>query len=55
MAFEFPLPDVGEGLTEADIVSWKVAPGDEVTVLRIDGATLVVRPLPRIDWEADGA
>ena len=32
-----------------------VAPGDEVTVLRIDGATLVVRPLPRIDWEADGA
>ena len=27
----------------------------EVTVLRIDGATLVVRPLPRIDWEADGA
>lgn len=33
----------------------EVAPGDEVTVLRIDGATLVVRPLPRIDWEADGA
>ncbi|MCM1011020.1 dihydrolipoamide acetyltransferase family protein [Brevibacterium sp. XM4083] len=35
MAFEFPLPDVGEGLTEADIVSWKVAPGDEVTVNQI--------------------
>ncbi len=28
----FPLPDVGEGLTEAEIVSWKVAPGDQVTV-----------------------
>ena len=35
MANEFPLPDVGEGLTEADIVSWKVAPGDEVTVNQI--------------------
>jgi pyruvate dehydrogenase E2 component (dihydrolipoamide acetyltransferase) len=27
---EFLLPDVGEGLTEAEIVSWKVAPGDAV-------------------------
>jgi len=26
----FPLPDVGEGLTEAEIVSWRVAPGDRV-------------------------
>jgi 2-oxoisovalerate dehydrogenase E2 component (dihydrolipoyl transacylase) len=29
---KFPLPDVGEGLTEAEIVSWKVAPGDKVSV-----------------------
>src|SRR5690625_714699 len=29
---KFPLPDVGAGLTEADIVEWKVAPGDTVTV-----------------------
>ena len=29
---KFPLPDVGEGLTEAEIVSWKVAVGDKVTV-----------------------
>lgn len=35
MSFEFPLPDVGEGLTEADIVAWKVAPGDTVTVNQI--------------------
>ncbi|WP_156253467.1 dihydrolipoamide acetyltransferase family protein [Pseudactinotalea terrae] len=28
----FNLPDVGEGLTEADIVEWKVSPGDTVTV-----------------------
>ncbi|WP_022901389.1 dihydrolipoamide acetyltransferase family protein [Humibacter albus] len=29
---EFLLPDVGEGLTEAEIVSWKVAAGDSVHV-----------------------
>lgn len=28
----FPLPDVGEGLTEAEIVSWRVAVGDVVAV-----------------------
>ncbi|MGC0251938.1 dihydrolipoamide acetyltransferase family protein [Pseudactinotalea sp. Z1748] len=28
----FALPDVGEGLTEADIVEWKVAAGDRVQV-----------------------
>ena len=29
---EFPLPDVGEGLTEAEIVRWRVAVGDTVEV-----------------------
>jgi 2-oxoisovalerate dehydrogenase E2 component (dihydrolipoyl transacylase) len=29
---EFLLPDVGEGLTEAELVTWKVAPGDSVRV-----------------------
>lgn len=29
---KFPLPDVGEGLTEAELVTWKVKPGDQVTV-----------------------
>jgi 2-oxoisovalerate dehydrogenase E2 component (dihydrolipoyl transacylase) len=28
----FLLPDVGEGLTEAEIVSWRVGPGDDVAV-----------------------
>ncbi|MFE1646455.1 dihydrolipoamide acetyltransferase family protein [Microbacterium sp. P01] len=28
----FHLPDVGEGLTEAEIVSWRVAPGDTIAV-----------------------
>jgi len=32
---EFLLPDVGEGLTEAEIVAWKVAPGDTVTVNQV--------------------
>ena len=31
----FALPDVGEGLTEAEILSWHVAPGDTVTVNQI--------------------
>lgn len=35
MSDVFVLPDPGEGLTEADIVSWKVAPGDAVTVNQI--------------------
>jgi 2-oxoisovalerate dehydrogenase E2 component (dihydrolipoyl transacylase) len=32
---EFKLPDVGEGLTEADIVRWHVQPGDTVVVNQI--------------------
>jgi 2-oxoisovalerate dehydrogenase E2 component (dihydrolipoyl transacylase) len=32
---EFKLPDVGEGLTEADIVRWHVKPGDQITVNQI--------------------
>lgn len=32
---EFTLPDVGEGLTDAEIVEWKVAPGDTVTINQI--------------------
>jgi pyruvate dehydrogenase E2 component (dihydrolipoamide acetyltransferase) len=32
---EFRLPDVGEGLTEADIIRWHVKPGDAVTVNQI--------------------
>jgi len=31
----FALPDVGEGLTEADIVAWRVAPGDTVAVNQV--------------------
>ncbi|QYM74892.1 dihydrolipoamide acetyltransferase family protein [Leucobacter luti] len=31
----FPLPDVGEGLTEAEIVTWHVAPGDAVALNQV--------------------
>src|SRR5579872_1731103 len=48
---EFRLPDVGEGLTEADIVSWHVKPGDTVTdgqiIVEIETAKAVVElPTP---------
>ncbi|PQZ61091.1 MULTISPECIES: dihydrolipoamide acetyltransferase family protein [unclassified Microbacterium] len=32
MIAEFRLPDLGEGLTEAEVVAWLVAPGDTVTL-----------------------
>ena len=48
---DFLLPDVGEGLTEAEIVSWKVKAGDTVTmnqvVVEIETAkSLVELPSP---------
>src|SRR5438876_8877227 len=30
MAYEFKLPDLGEGLTEGEIAKWLVSEGDEV-------------------------
>lgn len=35
MIKEFRLPDLGEGLTESEILSWKVAVGDTVTLNQI--------------------
>jgi 2-oxoisovalerate dehydrogenase E2 component (dihydrolipoyl transacylase) len=32
MSHVFALPDLGEGLTEAEILAWRVAEGDDVTV-----------------------
>ena len=31
MAYEFKLPDLGEGLTEGEVARWLVSVGDEVT------------------------
>lgn len=51
MSREFILPDLGEGLTEAEIVAWLVAPGDEVVidqpVVELESAKSVVQlPTP---------
>ena len=51
MRKEFRLPDPGEGLADADIVAWLVAPGDHVevnqTILEIETAkSLVELPCP---------
>ena len=48
---QFPLPDAGEGLTEAEIVAWHVAVGDTVevnqTIVEIETAkSLVDLPSP---------
>ena len=32
---EFRLPDLGEGLTESEIVAWKVAPGDRIELNQV--------------------
>ena len=52
MAFEFHLPDIGEGVVEGEIVKWKVAVGDTVALdqpiveIMTDKATVEI-PSPR--------
>jgi pyruvate dehydrogenase E2 component (dihydrolipoamide acetyltransferase) len=52
MAFEFKFPDVGEGITEGEIVRWLVAEGDVVTLdqalceMQTDKAVVEI-PAPR--------
>ncbi|HWM84929.1 MAG TPA: dihydrolipoamide acetyltransferase family protein [Kofleriaceae bacterium] len=52
MAFEFHLPDLAEGMTEAEVVGWKVKEGDTVTLdqplveVMSDKATVEI-PSPR--------
>ncbi|WP_306464130.1 biotin/lipoyl-containing protein, partial [Streptomyces sp. SID8380] len=48
---EFKMPDVGEGLTEAEILGWYVQPGDTVTdgqvVCEVETAKAAVElPIP---------
>ena len=49
--FDFLLPDVGEGLEEAEVVQWKVAVGDQIqanqVIVEIESAkSLVELPSP---------
>lgn len=52
MAFEFKLPDIGEGVVEGEIVKWLVKPGDAIEVdqpmveVMTDKATVVI-PSPK--------
>jgi pyruvate dehydrogenase E2 component (dihydrolipoamide acetyltransferase) len=52
MAFEFKLPDIGEGVVEGEIVKWLVKPGDAIGVdqpmveVMTDKATVVI-PSPK--------
>jgi len=51
---QFKLPDVGEGLTEADIVSWKVKPGDTVTVNQVIVEIETAKSLVELPCPFDG-
>ena len=50
---EFTLPDLGEGLTESELVSWHVAVGDKVdlnqVVAEVETAKAIVQ-LPSPFW-----
>lgn len=50
----FPLPDVGEGLTEAEIVSWRVAPGDKVTLDQVFVEIETAKSLVELPSPVDG-
>src|SRR3989338_1356913 len=52
MAFEFKFPDVGEGLTEGDIVKWHIKEGDMIkkdqVIAEVETAKAVVEiPSPK--------
>ena len=52
MAFEFKLPDIGEGVVEGEVVKWKVKEGDTIQLdqpmveIMTDKATVEI-PAPR--------
>ncbi len=55
MAFEFKFPDVGEGLTEGEIVQWKVKVGDQIqahqTLVEVETDKAVVEiPSPKAGY-----
>ena len=60
MAYEFRFPDVGEGITEGELLSWKVKEGDQVaqdqTLAEMETDKAVVEmPSPRRRTRAEAA
>ena len=62
MAFEFKLPDIGEGVVEGEIVQWLVKPGDSIEVdqpmveVMTDKATVVISsPVKGVVQQTRGA
>src|SRR5260370_1206646 len=52
---QFKLPDVGEGLTEAEIVKWHVQPGDKIIVNQIIVEIETAKPLVELPGPEAGA
>ncbi|WP_206479000.1 2-oxo acid dehydrogenase subunit E2 [Kocuria sp. KRD140] len=52
---QFKLPDVGEGLTEADILTWKVAAGDAVKVNQVIVEIETAKPVVELPCPTAGS
>lgn len=51
---EFRLPDLGEGLTESDLVAWRVAPGDRVALNQVIAEVETAKALVELPSPVDG-
>src|SRR5690625_7527711 len=51
---DFLLPDLGEGLTESEIASWKIAEGDTVTVNQVIAEIETAKALVELPSPFDG-
>ncbi|MEE8544463.1 MAG: biotin/lipoyl-containing protein, partial [Alphaproteobacteria bacterium] len=47
MIYDFKLPDIGEGIGEAQLISWMVALGDEIE----EGAEIASVSTDKVDFE----
>lgn len=54
MLKEFRLPDLGEGLTESEIVSWRIAAGDRVTLNQIIADVETAKAVVELPSPVDG-
>ena len=54
MLREFKLPDLGEGLTESEIVTWRVAAGDRVELNQIIADVETAKAIVELPSPVDG-